>query len=269
MALPASSSGVLITVSQVSDGNEDAVPVARSYDGRDYETLKPLLLPVDCTASPCTVVLPPYSGVAAMHYIIQQYTPPAKTAAESFSRLLLQGTYGPTQASLTEAMGLGSALSWVQDQISKPVSLLREHYRKRTNSYTKNELRHHATRVPCEAGSRWARYAFSRWRDVGKTVIEEASGTGSYYLKVDGIVRTEVATRPSDDFSLGVNEYVICRHITTEPNNPYDTYVQMSSFVQAPSGSNGQLVVATSAADCENNMVTVSKCMGAPNYLFL
>ena len=256
VALPPSDLGFLITMSQVSADNDDAVPVARSYDGHDFETLNPLLLLVDCNAGSCSVDIPSYSGQAAMHYIIQEYIPQAKTTAQDSARLLLQGTYGPTQTSLSEAMAIGSAAVWVRDQMNKPASFLRAHYRRRANAYTKNDLHHHGTRIACEQGSRWARHAFNRWRDVGKTIIEEDTGTGSYYLKIDGIVRTEVATRPSVEFSLSSTSYVICRNIVEDED--FVKSMQMSSFVEAPTGEKGTLVVAGDANSCMN-MFTASK----------
>lgn len=202
---------------------------------------------VDCSAG-CLVEIPPHSG-AAMHYIIQEYTPPAKTTAQDFARLLLQGTYGPTQTSLSEAMTSGSAASWVQDEINKPASLLRAHYRERANGSVRNDMYHYGTRLACEPGSRWNRYAFNRWRDIGKTIVEESTGTGSWYLKIDGIIRTEVATQPSAQYSLP-SSYVICR------NDVDFGYTQiMSSFVEAPSGEKGMLLVAAVANQCSMSAI--------------
>jgi len=252
VALPSSEANKLFTISQVSEDNDDAVPVARSYDGNPWETLNPLLLPIDCNAV-CLVEIPPYSGQAAMHYIIHEYSPQAKTTAQDFAKLLLQGSYGPTQTSLSEAMTIGSAAGWVQDQMNKPASLLRAHYRRRANAYTRNDLRHHGTRIACEQGSRWNRHAFNRWRDIGKTIVEEPTGTGSWYLKIDGIVRTELATRPSVEFGLP-SSYVICRNIVEDSDGV--RYMQMSSFVEAPTGEKGTLIVAVDAAACMNMMFT-------------
>jgi hypothetical protein len=235
---------MLITMSQVSADNDDAVPVARSYDAHPYETLHPLLLPVNCNSGTCSVTLPPHSGSTAMHYILHQFTPPALPANRTAAKLLLQGTYGPTQTSLLEAMGHPNAASWVQAQMDMEPTLLRAHYRQRANAYTKNDLHHHGTRLACEQGSRWNRYAFNRWRDIGKTIVEEASGTGTWLLKIDGITRTEVTTKPSVQFSLPSTSYVICRNDL------------MSSFVQGPT-KKGKLYVATSSTACATSMTAI------------
>ena len=236
----------MITLSQVSADNDDAVPVARSYDAYPYETLHPLLLPVNCNdaGTSCSVVIPPYSGSVAMHYILKQFAPPAISAARTSAKLLLQGTYGPTQTSLSEAMSQPSAAAWVKSQMQLEPTLLRAHYRQRANAYTKNDLHHHGTRLACEAGSRWNRYAFNRWRDIGKTIVEEASGTGTWLLKIDGIVRTEVATRPSVQFSLPSTSYVICRND------------DMSSFVQGPT-KKGKVYVASTSDGCMSSMIAI------------
>lgn len=235
-------------MSQVSADNDDAVPVARSYDAYPFETLHPLLLPVNCSdAGTCAVVLPPHSGSApAMHYILQQFSPPAISTAQTSARLLLQGTYGPTQTSLSEAMSYPNAAAWIQAQMQMDPTLLRAHYRQRANAYTKNDLHHHGTRLACEQGSRWNRYAFNRWRDVGKSIVEEASGTGtgSWLLKIDGITRTEVVKKPSVQFSLSSTSYVICRNDA------------MSSFVQGPT-KKGKLYVATTSDACMTSMTAI------------
>jgi hypothetical protein len=205
--------------------------------------LHPLLLPVDCAAS-CSISLPAYSGSVSLHYIIEEFTPQAATAEKAFAKLLLQGTFGPTLESLQDAMTLGSAEAWVADQIQTTPTLLREHYRKRTNGYLKTDLHHHATRLACEPGSRWNRHAFNRWRDVGKTITEVATGTGSYYLKIDGIARTEVAIRPSVTFNLPGTSYVICR------KNPANDKLMSDFYHHAPTGLRGKLWVAADANGC-------------------
>ena len=248
--LPSSDRGSLLTLSQVSEDSENSVPVSRCYDGHEWEVLHPLLLPVECAAS-CTIALPPYTGSVNMYYIIEEYIPRAKTSEQDFAKLLLQGTYGPTQESLQEAMALGSAAAWVADQMQTPPTFLREHYRKRTNGYLKTDLHHHATRLACEPGSRWNRHAFNRWRDVGKTITEVPTGSGSYFLKIDGIVRTEVPTRPSVEFSLPSTSYVICR------KDP-DTDDMMSDFYyHQPTGQRGKLLVAADAEGCSTMPIAI------------
>jgi len=248
--LPPSTVNKLITVSQVSDDNVDTVPVVRSYDGHDYDTLHPLLLSVDCVEGSCSVELPPNTSGSVMHYIIKELSPEVKTDKEDKARLLLQATYGPTEASLAEAVALVNPANWVQDQINnKPTTLLRSHYRQRTNGNIRTNLHHHGTKPACESGSRWVRYSFNRWKDIGKTINEVASGSGTWYLTVDGIVRTEVDTQPSVEFSLSGTSYVICRVVTD--------HLQMSSFVSAPTGEKGKLTVASSSSACMSSPVVI------------
>jgi hypothetical protein len=244
VVLPPSTTGTLLTLSRVSDDKEYPVPVSRAYDGFEWEMLHPLLLPVECSDS-CKIEIPSYSGNISMHYIIEEFNPPARTNEQTFAKLLLQGTYGPTQESLQEAINLGSPAAWVRDQIETKPTFLREHYRRRTNGYLKTDLHHHATRLACEPGSRWNRHAFNRWRDVGKTVKEVPTGSGSYYLKIDGIVRTEVGTPPSAEFGLPTS-YVICREDPT-------TGAYMSDFYyHEATGQRGKLLVAADSDSCSN-----------------
>lgn len=125
--------------------------------------------------------------------------------------------------------------------MDKPASLLRAHYRQRANSHIRSDHYQHGTRLACEPGSRWNRKAFNRWRDIGKTIIEEPTGRGTWYLKIDGVVRTEVAAQPSKAFTSFPSTYVICRNAATP----------MSSFVQAP-GMKGRLFVAPNATACQS-----------------
>jgi len=221
------------------------VQVGRSYDGLNWETLHPLLLSIDCQESPCVLDIPAYTGSSNVQYIIREYAPPAPTDDQKHAKLLLQGTYGPTQESLQEARNLGSPEAWVRDQIDKPASLHRVHYRKRANGYVKNALRHHGVRDACERGSRWNRHAFNRWRDIGKTIEEIPTSSGSIYLNVDGIVRTEVPNRPSAEYNIPTTSYVICR------KDPNQDSMRMSDFHYAASaGQYGTLLVASDSASC-------------------
>ncbi|KAL7461606.1 hypothetical protein ACHAXS_002571, partial [Conticribra weissflogii] len=162
------------------------------------------------------------------------------------AKLLLQATYGPTQESLQEAKSLGSAEAWVRDQIDKPASLHRAHYRQRTNGYVKTDIHHHGVRLACERGSRWNRHAFNRWRDIGKTIVEVPTGSGSYYLKVDGIARTEVSASARPSVQHGIpSSYVICR------KDPDQDAVRMSDFhYDSSSGQYGTLLVAADSDSC-------------------
>lgn len=130
--------------------------------------------------------------------------------------------------------------------MDKPSSLLRAHYRQRANAHLRTDHYQHGTRLACESGSRWNRKAFNRWRDIGKTIIEEPTGRNtSVYLKIDGIIRTEVTTPPSLSFNPPLSSYVICRNAATP----------MSSFAEAP-GIKGKLFVAPNAAACQNMLFT-------------
>ena len=191
-------------------------------------------------------MLPP-KGQFTTHYIIKLFTPPEKTAAQRWAKLLLQGTFGPTQTSLSEAMIMPSAAAWVRDQMDKPASLLRAHYRQRANAHIRSEHYQHGTRLACEPGSRWNRHAFNRWRDIGKTIVEEPTGRGTWFLKVDGIIRTEVTRQPSLNFTTPISSYVICRNAVNGVN-------RMSNFAEGPGGIKGKLFVAQSASSCQSMM---------------
>ena len=122
---------------------------------------------------------------------------------ESAARLLLQGTFGPTRASVAAAVRLGgvavddadtsAAQAWVADQLARTPTLLRAHVRRRTNPRVLHDPLAGTVTGACDVGARWNRYAFGTG-DIGRTVVLHSdAGHRVFRAETGGITRTEVA----------------------------------------------------------------------------
>ena len=181
ISLPPSSPSELIVLSLVATSGV-ATPVARSYDGNDWEAVLPTPATVTCFSGNCATEL---SGDTRF----DTYTASARTSDETTSRFLAQASFGPTTSSL---QGVSTTSSdpfsdWIQAQMALTPTLHREYHRKRAN------IRFDATNTPstlssprtgCAVGTRWHQFALTR-KDVGKTLSIVTSG-GTSQLLLDG-----------------------------------------------------------------------------------
>lgn len=208
ISLPPSSPGELIVLSVVATSGA-ATPVARSYDGNDWEAVMPTPATVTCYSGNCATEL---SGDTRF----DTYTASARTSDEIASRFLAQASFGPTTSSL---QGVSTTSSdpfseWVQAQMALPATLHREHHRKRAN------VRWDATNTPptlsskragCAVGTRWHQFALTR-KDVGKTLSIVTSGSTSQLLLDGSDVRAETTDLSGWTYDLPTSEapYVVC-----------------------------------------------------------
>ena len=180
-ALPNSSPGLLLTLRRISTDCTTAKAVARSYGGHAWEGLLPVPLQPSCTEGPtqCTIGASIWDGYRID--AVEWETPP--TEADAAARLLLQGTFGPTVDSIAAALAAAGrdlatvssdadtevARIWVANQMVEPPTLLREYYRRRTNTRVTYDPFSGPSMGPCDDGSRWSRHAFHT-QDVGRIV---------------------------------------------------------------------------------------------------
>ena len=180
----------------------DSKPVARSYDGLDWErTQGGATLGIDCGGGACQAKISTGSA-----FTITSHKVPIEntlTPLHKASRFLTQATFGPTRATLqsVDATTGAGVTKWIHDQMALPPTLHREYFRRRANPRLFMARPIGSIRSACTAGSRWHRFAFSR-NDEGKTlqvVAKEGSGAALY---IDGELRTEVAEKPSANISM-------------------------------------------------------------------
>jgi hypothetical protein len=209
--LPASEPSVLIVLSRVAattsgGAASGAAPVARSYDGHPWEGVAASPLPLrfygDANATAEVTIPTSAAGVTYRLDLFNASSLPLPVdaypeAMRSASRLLLQATFGPTRGELaTRAIGndssLDAARGWVHAQFALPPSLVREHWRRRSNPRLDDGYSPPTGRVrpACSVGSRWHRFALTL-RDRGKTLTLEATPSRDIRFVVDEETRTE------------------------------------------------------------------------------
>ena len=197
MHLPSSIPGTLRVL------HTDGRPVARSYDGHDWERTQGVaLLDLVCAAGLACAVKIPASSV----YHITHDVAPAVDALQKASRFLAQTTFGPTRATLqsVDATTDAGVTKWIDDQMALPPMLHREYFRRRANPRQFTARPTGGLRAACAAGSRWHRFAFSR-AEEGKVLEVVSTPSGGAALSIDGELRTEADAR-----ALAFDGMVIC-----------------------------------------------------------
>ncbi|GBG30981.1 Hypothetical Protein FCC1311_072022 [Hondaea fermentalgiana] len=174
--------------------DEKGAPQARSYAGNDWELLQ--AKEVSCSSNKCTVsVSDQAKQLGSVALLSFQVTGDSSSIKEN-ARFLLQSTFGPTRSELNAMGSSGSRFkSWIEDQAALEPTLHRAYYRERMNQPISIAGNVGRPRQPCEAMSRWHKYALSS-EDVGK-ILTKVDRDGFYELRVDDIVRhheTKLAT---------------------------------------------------------------------------
>jgi cullin-associated NEDD8-dissociated protein 1 len=212
MTLPRSSPNQLLFLQQVAMDCA-LVTVARSYDGRAWEGVMPQPIEPTCTgegaSSACSITVP---ANLAFRVVLLDATATglARDSRHAVSRLLRQGTYGPSIAGIEQFLAeygstnTSSVTKWVHDQIAMSPTLSREYYRHRvspgykgcivashTSCSTAAAARQRIVK-PCDVGSRWLRNTFNS-SDFGKPLGVAEGAAGMLELRVDGLLRTELS----------------------------------------------------------------------------
>ena len=130
--------GYLCTLTLKDPASGTLMPVARSYDGSDWEvTAGPLastLAKPICSNGICKFDNIPESDSNEKTYILTSYFHMSLSEYADAARLLEQATFGPTRATISALADLSGAdkyEKWVKDQMGKPLTSHREYYRKR------------------------------------------------------------------------------------------------------------------------------------------
>eukprot|EP01047_Picozoa_sp_COSAG01_P050259 COSAG01_NODE_5062_length_4518_cov_2.300294_2_plen_1028_part_00 len=221
--LPVSSPGTLVTLHWVLGAGLSSdclsncatdLPVSRSYEGHDWEGVGVRAVNYACSGAPrkCYAVLP--STLAGDFFKLTTKSVPAAQNDALAARFLLHTTFGPTLAeiqSLAASFGSdpqGAMASWVASQMTLPPTLHRARLRRGVNPPLNTPGQSGGWRQPCDAGSRWVRYAFTS-ADVGSVLGVTLSGQ-TYSLSIDDEVRTEV---PVASFNLTASDppYTVCK----------------------------------------------------------
>ena len=219
----ASSLCTLVQVSDERNGKEFIRPIARSYNGHDWEaTAGPHagLVDIECSAQKCSVQFPATSEEAT--YQLTSFEGPSYSSQDLAARFLEQTTFGATLqeiSNLAASSSQNNFSAWIQNQIEElPVVSHRALWRHRLNARFKVHSPLGPVTQACAAGTRYRWTAFSI-KDLTKTLIIETIQTNQKRsLAVDGYVRTVVdadlyvfvdgGIQPIDDLPDG--PYTIC-----------------------------------------------------------
>jgi hypothetical protein len=191
-----SDSGRLCTLVQISPDGLNFKPVARSYDGYDWESSAGdfATLKFTCGGDSCVANLPTLP--AGSVYQLTSFDKPQLFLGDKdeIARFLEQTTFGPTRADIdsfdTSNLKLSFA-NWIKNQQDDvPLTSHRAIYRTHLNAAMVVATRQGAVAHPCQAGARYRRYAFSM-TDYRKYMDIRTAG-GKKILSVDGFVRTVV-----------------------------------------------------------------------------
>ncbi len=220
--------GNMCTLTLVTKGKiQTSAPVGRSYDGYDWERVagpfSSLQYTCDVGASHCKVVLPSIMSSSQEYHLTTQDFPSERTTRDEIARFFEQTTFGTTSDDLDDfTLNLNqfadanltlAFTEWVRAQISdvSPTSH-RAYYRKLVSSAYFWPGREGPQRSPCDVGSRWRWYSFTK-HDIGRSLrINKADDF--FVLSVEGQARTKVkqlAFHGDTKFSwTKANPYIIC-----------------------------------------------------------
>jgi hypothetical protein len=196
VAFSNSNSNRLCTLVLISPDGTNLKPVGRSYDGYAWEASAGEFsrLAWSCSGSSCVANLPDLP--AGSVYQLTSFDAPQQFqgSIDKIARFLEQTTFGPTRAALKsfDTTNLPNAFAnWVRDQqTTVPVSSHRAFFRRHLNARMEFATPQGAVTHPCQAGTRYRRFAFSA-KDDQKYLDITTVGTKKI-LSVDGFVRTVV-----------------------------------------------------------------------------
>ena len=231
-----SAAGSLCTLTRVEDSDSSFAPVARSYDGYDWERVagpyRSTLDNITCNDDTlsCSFTVP--IAEPNQTFVLTKYEYSDDNSLdikEEAARFFEQCTFGTTSQDVQSAMsaidsnaGLNLPTyfsNWLYDQVENaPPTLHRALWRGRAMSRTDVPLREGHTNHPCEIGARWRRASFDR-RDRLKMMTITQLASGSFAMAVDGHIRTVVTSIQFESnvpFNVAVGDYNICKVKKTE-----------------------------------------------------
>lgn len=163
-------------------------PIARSYDGHEWEAYFNTAVPqasVSCDCSSCIVqVMQPgdYQLIAQAHSL---------TSVDETARFLEQATFGPRPSDL---QSFTTPQEWILEQFELPMTSHRAIYRQHWNHRFPHSSYQGLVTHPCEYGTRYRQAAFSD-KDWKKYITIRTLSDSRKELSIDGHVRTVIEAR--------------------------------------------------------------------------
>lgn len=168
----------LCTIWQVNPSGSRLVPVARSYEGHDWESYSSEfgLVDIKCVPSACSITLPEF--VDEGNYFEMAAFDHSLPWRDEVARFLEQTTFGPTRESINSFPE--TFAQWVkeqQDENLTPLSSHRQFFRERL-TYRSNSIGGIGVIThPCKAGTQYRKHAFTE---------QDGSGSGGVRLQTIG-----------------------------------------------------------------------------------
>ncbi len=219
--------GTLCTLIRVTTDTENGkkyfAPVARSYDGSDWERVAgpySASLEISCVAndsSYCQIHVPKAdNNDDSATFQLVKYERTLSTKDE-VARFFEQSTFGTKLEDINAAIAsidgeehngdtISYFSSWLREQIYtvKP-TLHRSLWRNNIKSEADGPHREGITTHPCDPGAKWRSRAFDK-NDVGKMMtIERQVNSGKYPLSIDGHIRTMVNGFNFDNMEISMD----------------------------------------------------------------
>jgi len=210
-----SSQGKLCSLIAIKDSKRSTskieVPIARSYDGYDWEILKGSYQHAKSTCFDefCNISVPSTSIPSDHHrssFILSSFSESSLnfTIRDKASQFLEQTTFGPTLESIESLTNNGeisenklneNLKDWLYDQImTVPATSHREYFRKRSNNRLRSSNKVGIPLHPCSPNTRWHSYTFNP-QDTGASIyVSRTFDDSAYLLSIDDIPRTEIGS---------------------------------------------------------------------------
>jgi uncharacterized protein (DUF1501 family)/uncharacterized protein (DUF1800 family) len=181
--------GSLCTLTLEFGDNGLFIPIARSYDGNDWEraggTFAASLEEWVCNGSSCSARVP-----AGAKYVLQTRSSTTTNTAAQVARFLESASFGARPSDLTTWNGKTFA-AYVKEQVSLPMTLHRESFRKQTNPrWTFHKPEFAAALDPCAPNSTWRRQVLTTLDRNKKLNVRKVGDR--WEVSIDGRVRTMV-----------------------------------------------------------------------------
>lgn len=212
LQIASSAPNELIMLTRTEISNEIEVLGARSYNGHEFDSAPPLLLPVSCDntidssrsviktsssnmAIVCNILIPD-DDFDLYIYKIRVIAREPLSDMYSASRFLSQSSFGATRQSIETFTGdeySGDITSFISDQMAERATLHRSYFRQRANpiKVIAAPLSGYA-RSQCAPGSRWMKYAFDAIYNTKIVVVIDELESGMVSLSLNGFIRTIV-----------------------------------------------------------------------------
>ena len=207
----------------------DIIPVARSYNNRDWERVAGPYAQNLEIENCCTLIIPNLNVNNDNGKLLLMSFTHQLNDKEEVSRFFQQTTFGPTLDMIDNWNYDGNnnnmqyeMADWVKNQMNEsvvPLTSHRAYFRQRLDfSFYREDIIAEETfynvrpRHPCKKYARWRRFSFTA--DDYEQTLSISNLNGNLLLSVNGVPRTVVSSLQSyEGVNIGVGTYEICELI--------------------------------------------------------